>query len=398
MKTQKSLDALEYNPAGPQKQIVWDADAPGFGVRLLPSGTKTYVVLYRVGRGRAAKQRLVVIDDTRRISLKDAREKAREIQLKARTTAEDPMSETYVTEGVTVQQLGERYMNEHARPNKSEASQRNDLSALELHVYPFMGRKPVRDVTPADVAKLVGKIAERAPVQANRVRALLSKMFNLAETWGYRDRNSNPVQGTPKMRERARHVHVIPEQLKAIFAELRNIPFRTASLIQLIAFTGTRPGELTNLRWTPDPAGREPHVDLGAKSVWHPNTKTGPAWIVLSQRAVDVIRAQVPVPGSPYVFPGRDPNEPLRWLNKTWDRVRKAAGVPHLRLHDLRHVFATELGAVGGMRVAQQALRHESVATTAIYVNPAAEHVQAAVDETAERLAGLAGFDLGAPV
>lgn len=386
--TAAKVNTLRHDPSGPQTQIIWDEVLRGFGVRLHSSGARSFVVSFRVGRGRGARSRRATIDRTDRVSLRKAREIAQRWILDSRE-GRDPLEAARAPAQDTLfSELSARYLAEHAKPRKAPKSVENDESALRKHLLPAFGGRRLGEIRAPDVSAFLSRIGTTRPVQANRIRALLSKMFNLAEEWGLRPRGTNPTRGSKRFREKSRQVHVTGEQLRAILALLVRLRVPTAAAIRMMLYTGARPGEILPLRWEPDPERREPHLELERNRIVHPHSKTGHRNILLGPLALGLL-AQLPRVGV-YVFPSMTGEGPIQGVNKAWAAIRRDAGVPNLHLHDLRHVHATLLEECGApFAVIQELLGHASPTTTKIYVNPNRAELQKWNDRVGEHFSRL---------
>ena len=196
--------------------FIWDGELRGFGCCVHPTGRKAYVVRFVTTDRR---DRRMVLGTHGALTVQQARSLAQE-HLGAAATGRDPAQERQEKRrGDTVADLGERYLNEYAFRKKSVEE---DRRKLEKDVTPRLGRLKVRDVGMADVSKLHAAMADR-PVAANRVLALLSKMFKLSEQWGMRPLGSNPVQHIQKYKETARERYLTDEELQKFGAALEAV-------------------------------------------------------------------------------------------------------------------------------------------------------------------------------
>lgn len=377
--TEAIVEKLKFDPSGKETQLVWDDDLPGLAVRLYPSGRKLYTAAYRLGRGRGCPSRRVSLDDTRRMSLKDARELAAKIISNGRQGVDYLAALTRTENVLRVSDLCEQYL-EVMKAKWAKNTLEQNTGIVNREIVPFMGKKPVQDVQTPDVARLIKKIGARAPVMANRTRALLSSMFSWAEREGMRPKGQHPVEDVEMFKETARRVHVSDAQLRCLHAALDDAPPLVAAAVRMILFTTGRPGEITNLRWDPDPAGQDPHLELEARRIFLPNAKSGVGVIPLNSLAVRLLKTLER--RQPYVFSEKGEN-PYTRVRDCWPAIRAKAGLPNLHLHDLRHVSLTYSSILeANPHVAKELARHANVSTTQIYVNPSS--AQAA--ELSERI------------
>lgn len=346
--TKAIIDSMQ--PAGADSWR-WDSTLPGFGVRAQASGRKTYVARYRTRTGR---QRKLTIGRCCDLSPDQARDIARQA-FAAVAAGDDPAAQRKADRAAPgMRDLADRYMREHA-PYKKPSSVVHDRRNW-VRVLRAMGSLRVADVAPSDCIALHASLAAR-PVTANHCRALLSKAFGLAITWGWRD--SNPVRGTPRFRIKPRETILSPDQLAAMDAALQPGPF--ADLVRLLALTGCRLNEIA--------AARRDWVDVERRVLVLPDSKTGPRVVPLPAAAMSIIEA-MPA-GQEWLIPGRNPRRHLGHPWEAWKRLKAAAGLPpRLRIHDLRHT-AGSMGHAAGLSQRQIAdqLGHRDLATTARYLH-----------------------------
>ncbi|MBM4437774.1 MAG: site-specific integrase, partial [Actinobacteria bacterium] len=302
----------------------------------------------------------------------------------------------------TVADLCERYLAEYASQHKKASSCKTDAANIRHHLLPLLGRLNVAEVSRADIDRLKRLVREgktaadfrtgprgRARVRggsgaANRCLALLSKMFGLAEQWGWRPDASNPCRHIARYAERKVERFLSTQELGRLGEVLRaraaTVPSAVAA-IRLLLFTGARLEEVLGLRWDA--------VDLERSLLRLADSKTGAKVIYLSAPAKQVLAGIPRLQGNPYVIAGALAGRPLVNLEKTWRRIREASGLPGVRLHDLRHSFASAAAAGGqSLLVIGRLLGHRSSLTTERYAHLAADPIRHANDATAEHIAG----------
>ncbi|HEU4952889.1 MAG TPA: integrase arm-type DNA-binding domain-containing protein, partial [Holophagaceae bacterium] len=293
-----ALEALRYE--------VFDSATPGFGIRVSRTGEKTFFLRYRPKSG--AQHRRVTLGRFGEVTLDQARSHA--LKLKGRIVeGADPNSDREKRKAAsTMKDLTERFLRDHVEVHCKASTARNYRSQIRDYVLPRLGRLLASEVDPGHVSKLIATFKDR-PYQGNRLRALLSKMFRMAEVWGIRPLGSNPCMGVPKYKESKRHRHLGVDELASIGEALDQAEERGDATsegvlaLRLLLLTGCRRGEILNLRWE--------HVDLEAGALNLPDSKTGAKRVVLAPPAVALLAEAAGQKLSPWVCPGRDLKLPL---------------------------------------------------------------------------------------
>jgi integrase len=377
--TKKAVDALAPDPAG--DYWVWDGDLPGFGVRVWPSGRKVYMVQYRAA-GRTRKIKLGVHGATTPAA---ARQEAMEILTAAGKGGDPAEARDRARHAPTVAELAARYLEEHAGPKKKPRSAAMDRRNIERYINPALGRLRADALTRQDVASLHHSLREK-PYQANRVLALLSKMMNLAEHWGIRPDGSNPCRHVEKFKEKKRERYLSSEELARlghVLAEAEQDGSESPSAIyavRLLLLTGARLSEILTLRWE--------HVDYETACLRLPDSKTGAKDIPLNSPALEALATMPRYHDNPHVIPGAKPGAHLVNLSKPWRRIRARAGLSNVRLHDLRHSYASVAAASGlGLPIIGALLGHTQAQTTKRYTHLAMDPLRAATEEVGKRIA-----------
>lgn len=361
------------------RHVLWDDDVRGFGLRLTPKGRKVFIVSYRAG----GRKRQMTIGAYGVLTLQQARDKARR-HLAEVIEGRDPLAERQAAaDAETVKELAARYLTEHAEAKKKPSSVRNDRQMNRDYVIPKLGSLKVAAVTRQDVAALHHALREKK-FTANRVLALLSKMFNLAEKWGLRPDGSNPCRHVERFREERRERYLTPEELARLADALATEetegsgPHATAA-VRLLLLTGCRLREVLQLRWE--------DVDLSAGLLRLVDSKTGAKVVYLSAPARAVLANLPRTHGFRFVIEGKNPESPRYDLNKPWRRIREQAGLKDVRIHDLRHSFASVGAGLGlSLPMLGRLLGHSQPATTARYAHLAADPMHEAADRIAAEL------------
>lgn len=379
--TKTTIQAFTFEGGhGKAHDIRWDRDLRGFGVRVFPTGAKTFVFRYTTAHGL---KRLITVSKVGELTLDQARQKASRHRV-AVLDGVDPAEEKAKTrDAQSLNALADRYLAQHAERKKKASSARDDHRMLVNHIRPRLGTKPVPAITRADIHDLHHAMGN-TPFAANRVLALLSKMFNLAEKWGLMPEGQNPCRHVERFRESRRERFLRPEELQRLAAVLDQLEseneLNAVLAIRLLVLTGARLNEILRLRWD--------EVLLDQTQLRLEDSKTGRKTIFLTPQAVTLLRAHPKLPGNPFVIQGRNEGSHLVNLEKPWRRIRVQAGLEGVRLHDLRHTFAS-VGLSRGLSlpVIGVLLGHRSVATTQRYAHLANDAAQLAAQTTGLALA-----------
>ncbi len=360
--------------------VFWDRELSGFGVRVYPSGTKVYVVQTRA-QGRSTR---VAVGRHGVISADQARRKA--AMLIARIKAgEDPNpARAAPAARPTVADLTERYLAEHVgvrcKPRTAEAYR----WLVAKFVLPELGALAIEAVEREHIAALHHRHRE-TPYQANRVLEVVRKMFNLAEAWGLRKDGANPCRFVEKYKEHKRERFLTEEEFRRLGQVLSEVEaegsetLSAVTAIRLLMLTGCRLGEVQTLRWE--------NMDLEAGELRLPDSKTGARMVPLSRAAAGVLAVLPRDPDNPWVIAGRKSGAHLTDLQHLWRRIRARAGLDDVRIHDLRHSFASRALALGeSLPMIGKLLGHTQVQTTARYAHLARDSVKASASKVADSI------------
>ena len=341
---------------------VRDTELPGFEMKLTPMGKIVYRVDYRIN----GRRRWLTIGNAG-ITPEQARTlaaKALQAVAAGRDMAEEAAEEK---RGATMADMDVQYLEEHARTKKKPRSAKEDARLIDKFINPAFGKRKLSDITRADVAKLHHDLRE-TPYQANRVLALLRKIMNLSESWGLRPINSNPCTHIEKFKEEKRRRFLDADELSRLGSALTEAeetgqePAQALAAIRLLIFTGARLNEILTAKWM--------HVKRGRNVIELPDSKTGFKQIPLSAPALEVIDNLPTVTGNDYLIPGFRDGAHYVGLQDAWERIRAKAGLKDVRIHDLRHTFAS-VGAMSnlGLPVIGGLLGHTNAATTQRYAH-----------------------------
>ena len=304
---------MSLRPPAKGNRVVWDRDLTGFGVRMTAAGAISFVLRYVIN----GRERRYTIGKHPDLSASAARELG--TVLRGRIVAGlDPLDERRESrEAATVAELCNDYMDRHAKPKKRPASIRADEQLIRLYIKPKLGARKVIAIGRRDLDEIHQALGEH-PYQANRLLALLSKMFSLAVAWGWR--GDNPAKGVERFAEHRRERWLQANELGALSKAIEVYPDRRiADAIRLLILTGSRRGEVLNATWD--------QFDL-ARAVWtKPSHHTkqnktehvplsGPARLLVSDirdRAIKTLGDEAKLKDFPYLFPGdKDGQAPAR--------------------------------------------------------------------------------------
>jgi integrase len=320
---------------------VMDSEVRGFGVQVQPQGVKTYFLKY-VHQGRQAW--ITIGKHGKELTLEKARDLAR-LHRGDIAHGRNPAGEKRAArEGATMKELGAQFLEEHVKTKLKPKTQAVYEWNLEKYIYPAIGSKKVKTLEVADVRALHHKL-RKLPRSANMVLNILSRMLGLAEQWGYRAQNSNPCPMVERFHESKRVCRLEDEELEALGRAMAEEEANPATgplpmaMIRLLLFTGARRGEVLSLRL--DELDLTPGRECIRKAEHKTDRVSGTKVIALNPRALAVLATIPRVLGNPRVFPYNTVVSAETALKRAWDRVRVAAELKHVRIHDLRHIHAS---------------------------------------------------------
>ena len=383
MKGKITKRAVESIRPSARDTFLWDTELKGFGCKVTPKGARVYVLQYsRAGRDRRVTLGRHGVD----LTADEARLQASILRGQV-AAGRDPAGErTAFRASPTLVTFAERYLAEHAWVKKKYRSAIGDEGNLRVHILPALGKLKICDISRADVARLHHSL-RATPVAANRCLALLSTMMNLAEKWGLRADGTNPTRHVEKYPERKRERFLSDAELSRLGAELASseragVHPSVIAAIRLLIFTGCRRDEILKLQWD--------YVDFERGCLRLPDSKTGAKLVPLGAPALELLERLPRIKGNPYVLPGAVPGKHYVGLEKAWDRLRRRADLPDLRLHDLRHGFASTAAAMGeSLLLIGSLLGHSDTTTTQRYAHLSSDPRRAAADRISGRLAAV---------
>jgi len=343
-----------------EEMFIWDAEVKGFGVRVPPTGRRTYFVQYRNEFHRTRRKKIGVHGH---ITAEQAREIAKSI-LGDVAKGEDPSQKAQVRRTKpSMADLAKEYLEVYAKTNKRAKGYREDQQMLEGIILKRWSDKKVEEITTHDIQHLHYSLRD-TPYMANRVRALLSKMFNIAIQWKWI--TDNPTNGVQKYQEHKRNRWLNEEELEKLGDVLENYHNQSvARAIWLLILTGSRRNEVLSATWD--------QFDL-EKGIWtkpaHTTKQKRMEHLPLSSQVVDLLKEMKETEEGKYLFPSRIPGQPLQDIKKAWHTICKGAGLQGVRLHDLRHTHASHLVSSGlSLSIVGKLLGHTQASTTQRYAH-----------------------------
>lgn len=367
----------------PGKQMIeyWDDELPGFGLRVHPSGRRTWYVMFR----QRGKQRRTSLGTSKQITAFEARRLARqklaEVALDGLPTRK--IGKSKVKQSPMMRDYAERFWTDYARHWKPSTQVRN-RTGIDRYILPAFGECRVDELVKADILFWRDGFSERGGV-FNRILPILSVMMGYAEQLGLRPRGSNPCRGTPRFKRKPMERFLTPREYARLATALDDFESDyplAVNAIRLLVYTGARRGEIENLRWD---WVQPPRLML-------PDSKTGAKIIYLNRQAVEIVGGLPESSRRGLVFPSRyDPAKPLN-LDTLWLKLRNHAALPDVRLHDLRHSFAsTAIRDNISLMVIGKLLGHALAETTSRYAHLSDEVVADAAERVSGSIARLVG-------
>jgi integrase len=401
---------------------LWDSELKGFGVKVSPRGVKTYFIWYRVGEGRAAQRREFTLGRHGAMEPETARDEAIKA-LAAAKSGLDPQAAREKARGeLNVSALCDRYLKDGVG-TKKDSTLRADTARIKAHIKPLLGNRPISSVTTNDVSRFMRDVAagktaatikpSKAALRAKgmkgaelenaerrrltdpaarggngtatRTVGLLGAIFAFAVREGMRP--DNPVRGIERFRDKQSQRFLSPAELARLTqamtaAEVAGVNRSGLAVIRLLTLTGARKSEIEGLRWS--------EVDIDRACLKLADSKTGARIVPVGAAALQALNDLPRVKDTAFVFPAEgDLKKHYVGTPKVWLKVREAAKLDDVRLHDLRHTFAS-FGAAGGLSLPLIAaiLGHKDVKTTQQYAHLADSPVKAAADRTAAAING----------
>ena len=408
--TKRFVDGLEPTSAD---YVAWDSEVTGFGVRVRPSGAKSFILFYRAGSGRTAPKRKITLGALGKLTIEEARKLARQTIGRVANGADPATEKSEDRKALTVAEIVTLFLSDHVDAKRKASTAAHYRDILNRIVVPALGTTKAAKVSPTAIARLHLKW-KTTPYQANRILSIVGSMFTFAAKRRLVPDGFNPAKGIEKYPEQGRERFLSMEELERLGNTIRKaesegldwgidetkptskhlpkgnrrtvIGPHAAGALRLYLFTGCRLREILRLRWE--------EIDFERGLIFLPDSKTGKKTIILNGPALAVL-STLPRIGE-YVIAGDRPDKPRTDLKRPWAAVSKAAGLEGFRIHDFRHSFAS-FGAGGGMGlpIVGKLLGHKNAITTARYAHLDADPLRQASERIASTIeARFSGKDI----
>lgn len=367
--TKRIVEGIE--PDTSTRLTLWDTEVKGFCLRVYPTGKKTYFLQYRNHDQITRKIKLGVHGS---VTTELAREQAIKLSLRI-GIGEDPSLDISARKNNrTLTDLAHEYLASYSKIKKTQKGYKEDEYFLNEIILKRYGRLSVEKVSTLDLQKIHVEL-QKTPYKANKLRDLLSKMFNLAIQWGWR--SDNPVKGVEKYKEYKRHRWLNNEEVQMLWPVLDVYPNQNVSnVIRLLLLTGSRRNEVLHATWD------QFNLEAG---VWtkpaHTTKQRRMEHLPLSTQAIEILKNMKKDFSSVFLFPGKVSGKPLQEIKKAWQTIRTTAGLPNVRIHDLRHTHASHLVSSGlSLSIVGKLLGHTQASTTQRYAHLADEPLRQATE------------------
>jgi len=356
---------------------IWDSKLSGFGLKTLPSGRKTYLIQYRLG-GRKGRTRRMTIGVYGTITAEQSRREAKTFLAQVGLGIDPMADKDKAKQAPTMNELLKKFLKEHVEAKLNPRTGVEYETVIRLKVPPSLKRKFIHEISRRDISRLHQAMSD-LPSRANKTVQVLSKFFNWCEENEYRDDHANPCRHVKKYKEEARQRFLSQEEQQRLEQTLQRAEreeiatIYTIEAIRMLMFTGARLREILDLKWE--------YINWEQGILSLPKSKTGAKTIYLNPQAIGVLQRMIRQKDNSYVFCGLKQGQPIINLQKPWRRIRSMADLDDVRLHDLRHTFASVAVMKGlSLPIIGALLGHSKPQTTARYAHLAAEPLREAAE------------------
>lgn len=364
---------------GKRKTDYWCTHTIGHVLECRSSGGRTHYLRYLDRSGRQRQHKIGGVND---ITFDQARKAARRLRSEV-VLGGDPLADRQDKRAVINYAALSVMHLDHAKTRMRSYDSLETI--IRLHLLPRWGRLRLDEITPQAVAKWLGEKTDEglAPATVEKIRVMFGRSFELARQWSLPGGDKNPVRGVRGPRfDNGRQRYLSAEEVgRLLEAAGKSLSVQLRPLIALALTTAARLGEIRLARWT--------DIDIERRSWLIPVAKTKPRYVPLSQAAIDIIQALPRFEGCPWLIPNPETKKPFVSIKRAWQKARRDAGLPGLRIHDLRHSAASfminsgvDLFAVG------KVLGHSDYKSTMRYSHLANDTLLAAVEAGAARMKG----------
>ena len=398
----KSVKALECKD-DQDRVFLWDDALAGFGVAAYPNGKKVYVVQYR----QAGRSRRSAIGDHGRLTPEEARSEAKKL-LGSVEKGVDPIAARQAGRRVqTFSEIASEFLSLHAKAKRKARTHEGYKILVDRHINPEIGHIRITELRRADVTKMHSKMAS-TPGAANRTVSLVSAIWNWAAAREEVESGKNPAKGVARYPESAKERFLSSDEFRRLGdalarGESEGLPYdidehgpkakhapkpenrkrlidpHAVAAIRLLILTGARLREILHARWE--------NVDFERGILFLPDSKSGRKPVYLGAAALAILAKLPRFEGYPHVIAGLTPDKPRADLKNPWRAITEAAGLKGLRIHDLRHSFASiGAGASLGLPIIGKLLGHTQPSTTARYAHLDANPMRRAVETITETI------------
>ena len=364
---------------GMRDEVLWDSELPGFGLRFRPPNGKSWIVRFR----ERIIARTISLGPASEIDAEAARSKARKILAANQLDGLPTKAKNAAPKSVTFSTYVDEFLEDYGRHWKPATLYRNKI-VIWRELMPAFGHMQLIDMMRSDIIRWRDAMGPRSGV-FNRTLPVLAVMLNYAEQLGYRRKGSNPCRGTPRYKRDLPERYLSSAEYRRLAATLRDAEADLAmpvAMIRLLIYTGARRAEIAGLRWE----------NIKPPRIFLPDSKTGAKTIYLNRQATAIIDGLPNRARSGLLFPGPiTPTKPF-CMDPIWRKLRKRAALPDVRLHDLRHSFASVAIRDGvSLTFIGKLLGHALPETTARYAHLADDVIMESATRVCSSIASALG-------
>lgn len=406
MPTKLTKTTVDRAESTEKDYFVWDRDLTGFGVKISKGGRKSYVCKYRVGSGRRAPTRRMTIGaHGSPWTVDGARNEARKILGRAANGEDPAVDKQNIKNQITVSDLCDDYL-KNGIATKKASTIATDRGRIERHIKPLLGKKKVPDINKANVSKFLQDVANGKTAKesirkkwgskgsfkvtggkgtASRTVGLLGGIFSYAIDCGLIE--NNPVQGVKRFQDKKGERFLSSGEILRLGQTLsKGLQLGhndcAIDILKLLILTGSRKKEIESIKWK--------EVDFESAHLRLADSKTGQKLIALSTPALEILRTRKRHENSEFVFPASSGEGYYQGTPKVWQKIRQMAELTDVRIHDLRHSFASVAVSEGAsLPIIGALLGHTDSATTQRYAHLQNDPLRAASEATAIKISAM---------